>query len=85
MMKEMCTKAMNALRSLGRYSFEKKYDLTLALYADDSASTPECSHRFSGSSRHNLLKIVCLAVILCAAMATILMLFGCGRRDCKKK
>lgn len=84
MMKDICQKAMGALRSLGSYSIEKKYDLTLALYADGTTDTPECSHHFAGNARHNLVKIVCMGVMLSAAIASVCMLYGCCRKGgCK--
>lgn len=81
MLKDTYQKLCRGIRSLGSYSLEKKYDLTLSLYADGQTDTPECSHHFAGHSRHNLLKLTALIVLLCAAVATICMLFGC----CKGK
>ena len=85
MMKDLCQKALHALRSFGSYSIEKKYDLSLSLYPDGNTDIPECSHHFSGSARHNLCKIVLMGVLLSAAIASICMLYGmCRKGNCKK-
>ena len=65
-------KATAFLKRLCHYTVEKKYDLTLSLYEDGTAQTPECSHRFSGSGRHNLLRLLLLAGALCVAFSAII-------------
>ncbi len=46
-----------ALRAVACCELEKKYELSLALYPDAAASESECSHTFSGTSRHSLWKL----------------------------
>ena len=44
--------------SVGHYSIGHECHLTLSLFADETSETPECSHRITGSGRHNLLLLI---------------------------
>lgn len=57
--------------TLSRYNLRKDYDLTIGLYADDETETPEASHRFHGSSRHSLLKLLGLIGLVFVSIALI--------------
>ncbi len=45
-------------KELCRYQLRKKYDMSLWIYADDATDTPECTHRWTGDSRHHIWKIL---------------------------
>ncbi len=72
----LCRKMTAIGGKLCRYHLGHECDLTLSLYADDSAQTPECSHRITGSGRHNLLAVVGLF----GSVALLITLFGCVKR-----
>ena len=78
-MKNFCCKMKDFFCSLGRYSIEKKYDMTLALYADGETDTPECSHRFQGNARHNVMKIALMGVALTAMIAAVCSMYSACR------
>lgn len=82
-MKKLCCKMGEFFRSIGRYQFGKQYDLTLSLYADGETETPECSHRFEGNSRHNLLKylgMVGAVAVMISVISLLCSLCRMGRK-----
>ncbi len=68
---KMCRALSQWCASLFKYSVQKDYTMSLALYADENAEIPECSHEFKGSSRHNLFRILAVFGILCLAFSLI--------------
>lgn len=73
-MKKLCCKIGEFFRSVGRYQLGKQYDLTLSLYADGETQTPECSHHFEGTSRHNLLTYLGLVGAIAVFISLISLL-----------
>ena len=77
-MKNMLCRAWRALRAIPCCELEKKYELSLALYPDATATEAECHHSFSGNSRHPLWKLiglwggVALAVALLGSLCALL-------------
>ena len=71
------------LRGITCCEIEKKYDLSLSLYADSEVETPECSHTFQGSSRHKLWKLMGLYAAVAIAIAltgAVCRLFRFGKK-----
>ena len=56
----VCRKLSAFCGTLGHYSVGHDCQLTLSLYADEAAHTPECSHHLKGSGRHNLIRLIAL-------------------------
>lgn len=46
--------------SLFRYQLRTKCSLSLCLYADENADTPECTHQLESDGRHALWKLALL-------------------------
>ena len=62
-MKDLVQKATGLFRKIVSYEYEKSYDLKLALYADGESENAECTHHLSGTSRHNLCRMLCLLAL----------------------
>ena len=70
-------------RSITDCEIEKKYDLSLSLYADSEANEPECTHSLRGTSRHKLWKLLGIytaVVIAFALMGAICRLLRFGKK-----
>ena len=69
------------LRSVTKYEIGHKCDMSLSLYADKDTETPECTHRISSQSRHNLVKLIALigaATVVISMLCTVCSCF-CGK------
>lgn len=73
----LCRKLSAFCGSICHYSIGHKCDLTLSLYADEATETPECSHHFQGSSRHNVFVLVGLIGGVILMIGLIKKLFCC--------
>ena len=75
----LCRKLSAFCGSLCHYSVGHRCDLTLSLYADEETETPECTHRFQGSSRHNLFVLIGLVggvTLMIGLVAKLCSCFG---------
>ncbi len=63
-------------RSLFGLQLRHKYDMSFWVYPDEQSDTPECTHRFTGDSRHHIWKIVAL-------LGGILLFWGLVRALCR--
>ena len=82
-MNKLCCRMGKLFRGITCCEVEKKYDLSLSLYADSEAQEPECSHTFQGSSRHKLWKLMGLYAAVAIAIALIgsaCRLLRCGKK-----
>ncbi len=70
-MKKLFCRMGQALRAVACCELGKNYELSLALYPDAAAIESECSHTFSGESRHPLWKLVALWGGLAVSVALI--------------
>lgn len=67
----MKSSVCDAVSKMSKYSVRCDYDVTVGLYCDDDPDTPECSHRFSGRSQHNVLRLLAIGGIIGVAVAAI--------------
>ncbi len=82
-MNKLCCRMGDFLKGITCCEIEKKYDLSLSLYADGEAQVPECSHTLQGSSRHKLWKLlgICAAVVITVALLrTVCRLLRLGKK-----
>ena len=82
-MKNLLCRMRRALRAIVCCELEKKYELSLSLYPDASASESECSHTFSGTSRHPLWKLAGLyggIAIACTLIGSVCSLLRWGKK-----
>ena len=71
------------MRAVACCELEKKYELSLALYPDALSTEKECSHTFSGMSRHPLWKLVGLwggVAVSVALIGSVCALLRMGRK-----
>ena len=61
----------DALARASRYSVRCDYDLNVGLYSDEQANAPECSHEFSGSSTHNVARMLAIGGMIGVGIMTI--------------
>ena len=76
-----CRNILDKIRELFGYQLRKKYDMSLWIYADESTDTAECTHRFTGDSRHHIWKIAALlgaVVLFCSLLRCVCTL--CQRK-----
>ena len=63
------SKMRDAAHKLCGYTLKTDYDMKLEIYKDESATQPECSHSFTGSSKKSIVKTVALiavgSVVIC--------------------
>ncbi len=70
-MNKLCCRMGEILKGITCCEIEKKYDLSLSLYADSAAEVPECTHTIEGTSRHKLWKLLGLYATVAIAIALI--------------
>ena len=61
----LCKKLTQMLRS----QIETDYKLSLSLYTDETAETPECAQTCEGRSRHSLATLLSFIGVIAAACA----------------
>ena len=71
-----CRTFSEKCRSLFDCQVRHKYDMSLWIYSDEQADSPECTHRWTGDSRHHIWKIV-------AILGCIFLFFGLIRALCR--
>ena len=77
----VCRRVLDKINQLFHYQLRKKYDMSLWLYADENTDTAECSHRFTGDSRHHVWKIAALV----GGMALFFSMLRCVCGLCQRK
>lgn len=76
------SKLSDAARKLCEYTLKTDYDVTFEICKDKNATQPECTHSFTGNSKHCLLKmaaavavgafVVCAVSSLCSFFSKLL-------------
>lgn len=72
----LCRAVCEKCRALFGYQLRHKYDMSLWLYSDEQTDSPECTHRWTGDSRHSIWKIV-------AILGGTVLFFGLIRALCR--
>ncbi len=69
-----CRKLMDKISGLFRYQLRKKYDMSFWIYSDETTDAAECSHRFTGDSRHHIWKIAAFVggvILFCSLLRCV--------------
>lgn len=77
-----CGAIASFLSSLCSYELEQKCDMSMSLYKDKDADTPECTHKLHAVSRQNILKLIGLigvAVVGITAVCSVASVLKLGR------
>lgn len=61
----------DAVRKMCAYTLKTDYDMKLEVYKNDTATQPECSHSFTGSSKKCIVKAVAVAAAASLAICLI--------------
>lgn len=72
----LCRTVCDKCRALSEYRLRHKYDMSFWVYSDENSEHPECTHRWTGDSRHQIWKIVAL-------LGGIILFMGVIRALCR--